>query len=87
MPPHGPDEKFSRRGFAGSVREHGNKIALVGFALVLVSTRVLGQDGHTSLSLVVIAVGFTALIVPFVVPRVWGYHDEIHTDETEQRRN
>lgn len=64
MRPRESDEESTRRGYAASVREHGDKIALVGVGLVLVSTRVLSQDGHTPVTVGLIVVGFLALVAP-----------------------
>lgn len=64
MRPRKSDDETTHRGYAASVREHGDIIALVGVGLVLVSTRVLSRDGHTPVTVGLIILGFLALVAP-----------------------
>lgn len=64
------DDEPRRRGVAASVREHGDVIALVGFGLILVSTRILSQGGHTPLSVGLIVAGALTLVSPVIASTV-----------------
>lgn len=66
MQPADSDGESPQRGVVGSLREHGTKVSLVGFGLILVSTRVLSRDGHTPLSVLVLIAGFLALVAPLI---------------------